>query len=240
MSTPSEPRRGSSRADAGPGATRLLITAGPTHEPIDDVRYLGNRSSGRLGIALADAAAARGLHVMLLLGPTHRTPSDSRVQVERFQTTSELESLLDRQFARCDVLVMAAAVSDYRPVVDAATLALADGKLRRAPEGLTLRLEPTPDLLAECAGRRRAGQTVVGFALEPRARLLESARSKLARKRVDLIVANPKETMDAEGIEATVLGADGTERATPGVIAKEAFAGWLLDVIDAARHTERG
>ncbi len=234
MSTPSAPRHGSARPDAGPAAVRLLITAGPTHEPIDEVRYLGNRSSGRLGIALADAAAARGMLVTLLLGPTHRTPSDSRVRVERFQTTGELESLLARHFPACDVLVMAAAVSDYRPVVDPGLLEACGGKLRRVKEGMTLRLEATPDLLAGCSARRRPGQTIVGFALEPRERMLASAREKLVRKKVDLIVANPKETMDAEGIEATLVSADGSERATPGVIGKDAFAAWLLGAIAPA------
>src|SRR5262245_55498974 len=95
------------------GGRRLLITAGPTHEPIDAVRFLGNRSSGRLGVALADEAAGRGWTVTLLLGPVSRTPSDSRVRVVRFRTCTDLEGLLAEAAAGCDVLIMAAAVADY-------------------------------------------------------------------------------------------------------------------------------
>jgi phosphopantothenoylcysteine decarboxylase / phosphopantothenate---cysteine ligase len=215
--------------DAGqPERRRLLITAGPTHEPIDAVRYLGNRSSGRLGIALADHAAAGGWLVTLLLGPTHLTPTDSRVQTVRFRTTADLQALLAEHLPRCDMLVMAAAVADYRPKPAGPAHA---GKLRRGDTTLTLELEPTPDLLAECSRRRSqggGGQTLVGFALEPRERLMESARSKLARKGLDFIVANPLETMDAPDIEATLLGADGSVRTTDGRITKDAFASWLL------------
>src|ERR1043165_5952055 len=99
---------------------RMLITAGPTHEPIDAVRFIGNRSSGRVGLALADEAARRGWDVLLLLGPVHRTPADSRVRVVRFRTAAELGALLDQHASGCDVLLMAAAVADYRPRVSAA------------------------------------------------------------------------------------------------------------------------
>lgn len=217
------------RSDDAEFRRRILITAGPTQEPIDAVRYIGNRSSGRLGIALADAAAGRGWTATLLLGPTCRAPSDSRVRVERFRTTTDLEGLLGGEMGGCDVLVMAAAVADYRPKADPAHF---QGKRRRSREGMTLELEPTPDLLAGCAARRRPGQLLVGFALEPRDELLASARSKLERKSIDLIVGNPLETMDGETIEAVVLGRDGTERRTDGAVAKGDFAAWLLDIIE--------
>jgi phosphopantothenoylcysteine decarboxylase / phosphopantothenate---cysteine ligase len=216
---------------AGESRARVLITAGPTHEPIDAVRFIGNRSSGRVGVALAEEAARRGWDVTLLLGPTHRTPADSRVLVVRFRTAEELDGLLASHAPRCDVLVMAAAVADYRPKPDAAMLA---GKLRRTEGPLTLELEPTPDLLARVAAGRRPGQVLVGFALEPRAEMLGAAKRKLERKGVDLIVANPLETMDGELVEAVVIGRDGSERRTPGVVSKEAFAPWLWDVIGAS------
>ncbi len=209
---------------------RILITAGPTHEPIDAVRFLGNRSSGRAGVALADEAAGRGWTVTLLLGPVSRTPSDSRIQTLRFRTCSDLQALLKEATAECDVLVMAAAVADYRPKVNPEFFG---GKFRRKNENLTLELEPTPDLLAEVAGRRRPGQLMVGFALEPRDELLASARAKLERKKIDLVVGNPLETMDSETIDAVVLGRDGFETRTPGTISKAAFAGWLMDVIES-------
>jgi len=208
----------------------VLITAGPTHEPIDAVRYIGNRSSGRMGIALADEAARRGWDVMLLLGPTHRTPADSRVRVARFRTAADLEGLLAQEAGGCDVLVMAAAVADYRPGPNAG---MAVGKFRRTEGPLRLELESTPDLIAGVAARRRAGQVLVAFALEPREEMLASAKRKLERKGVDLVVGNPLETLDSEGVEAVVIGKDGRERRTPGVMGKDRFAVWLLDVIEA-------
>ena len=231
---------------AAPPPHRLLITAGPTHEPIDRVRYLGNRSSGRLGIALADHAAQAGWHTTLLLGPTPRTPTHSSVVVHRFHTTADLERLLLTHFPACDSLVMAAAVADYRPAAhptEAQPLP-SDGKLRRSDQHLTLRLEPTPDLLAACAARKRPDQVVVGFALEPRARLLASAADKLTRKRLDMIVANPLETMDSDTVEATLLTAAIPPAAphadhTPGPIAKSAFAPWLLSRIAAMLASRR-
>jgi phosphopantothenoylcysteine decarboxylase/phosphopantothenate--cysteine ligase len=232
---------GPSRDGAGAKKT-VLITAGPTHEPIDAVRYLGNRSSGRVGIALAQAAAERGHEVTLLLGPTDRTCPDSRVRVERFRTTSDLQRLLEARAGLSDVVIMAAAVADYRPVADPALLAEAHGKLKRG-EAMTLRLEPTPDLLAGIGLNRRrlggvggeggvgsqGGQVIVGFALEPTERLLTSARAKLVRKGVDYIVANRLETMDAEGIEAVLVGRDGSEVSTGGTMDKAAFGMWLMD-----------
>lgn len=217
-------------------APRLLITAGPTHEPIDAVRYIANRSSGRLGIALAEHASARGWRTTLLLGPTPRACTHTGVCLERFQTTAELEALLHKHVGACDVLIMAAAVADYRP---ARGPAATQTKLRRAEQSLTLELEPTPDLLAACASRRRPGQFFVGFALEPRERLRESASHKLVRKGLDLIVANPLETMDAQTIEATVFGRDGSEVNTCGAVEKSVFADWLLDLIDAHRALDK-
>ncbi|MFN0132149.1 MAG: phosphopantothenoylcysteine decarboxylase [Phycisphaerales bacterium] len=213
-------------------ARTLLITAGPTHEPIDAVRFLGNRSSGRVGVALADEAARRGWAVTLLLGPVSRVPADSRVRVVRFRTCADLQGLLATETPRAGVLVMAAAVADYRPKIDPQFFG---GKFRRKNENLMLELEPTPDLLAEVASRRTPGQLLVGFALEPRDELLASARSKLERKRIDMVVGNPLETMDGETIEAVVLGADGSETRTAGAVAKSKFAGWLMDLIDAKR-----
>jgi len=215
---------------------RLLISAGPTHEPIDSVRYIGNRSSGRLGIALADHAAANGWAVTLLLGPTGLTPADSRVRVHRFRTTSELQGLLEAEFGSNDVLVMAAAVADYRPRAVPGAL---DGKLRRGDRGLTLELDPMPDLLAAVAAGKSPHQLVVGFALEPAERLMESAMAKLNRKGLDMIVANPLETMESDMIEATILRSDGTRTQTSGKVGKADFAALLLREIRVA-HAAKG
>jgi phosphopantothenoylcysteine decarboxylase / phosphopantothenate---cysteine ligase len=187
---------------------RILLTSGPTHEPIDSVRFLGNRSSGQFGAALADCAAMAGHPITVLQGPAKFSPRHGDVRVREFRTCSDLQGLLREEIADHDILIMAAAVADYRPKPNAA---LSGGKFRRTSEPLTLELEPTPDLLAEVGGKRRAGQLLVGFALEPRAELLASARAKLVRKRIDMIVANPLEAMDSARAEVTVVYADGRE-----------------------------
>ena len=182
-----------------------------------------------MGVALADAAAGLGWHVTLLLGPVATRPLSAGVVVRDFRTCEDLRTLLREEVSRADVLVMAAAVADYRPKPNPA---MSGGKFRRTDAALTLELEPTPDLLAEVSAARRPGQFFVGFALEPRAELLESARAKLVRKRVDMVVANPLETMDSAMVEATVLFADATQASTPGVMPKTDFAGWLMGVIE--------
>lgn len=212
---------------------RMMITSGPTQEPIDAVRFIGNRSSGRLGAALADAAVEAGWEVTFLAGCESRRPSSASVRVFPFRTTADLEQLLGQHVPQTDVLVMAAAVADYRPKLEPGAL---EGKRRRKAEKLVLELEPTPDLLAGCAELRRVGQVFVGFALEPREELMSSARSKLERKRLDLVVGNPLATMDGETIEATLVGAAHTPFATPrdtgGAMLKTEFAPWLLAAIE--------
>lgn len=211
----------------------MLITAGPTHEPIDLVRFIGNRSSGRMGSALAVEAGRRGWATTLLMGPAPVVPDDPRVSVVRFRSCADLQGLLREHVPRADVLVMAAAVADYRPRVNPDFFGEGGGKFRRKNEPLLLELEPTPDLLAEVSASRRPDQLFVGFALEPRQELLASARAKLERKKVDLVVGNPLETMDSDTVEAIVLGRDGSEARTPGTMTKQSFAPWLLDLIAA-------
>lgn len=220
---------------------RLLITAGPTYEPIDAVRFIGNRSSGRLGSALADHAASMGWSVHLLLGPNAVTPSDSRVRLTRFGSCQNLEELLAEHLPECDTLVMAAAVADYRPVPEEIDLS---GKRRRVGGELNIKLESTPDLLASCSGSARQDQLLVGFALEPRERLIESALRKLDRKQIDLIVANPLETMDADSIEALLIGNSSRgfdlRIETPGTISKSQFACWLIEQLTPLTLQRRG
>ncbi|MFT5423247.1 MAG: phosphopantothenoylcysteine decarboxylase/phosphopantothenate--cysteine ligase [Phycisphaerales bacterium] len=210
---------------------RVLITAGPTHEPIDAVRYLANRSSGRLGVELADAAADRGLQTRLLIGPVPLRPRSPNIETHPFTTTADLQALLAEHAEWADLLVMAAAVADYRPLKD---LNGPTDKIRRTDSGLTLNLEPTPDLLAGVAATRRPGQVLVGFALEPAERLEASAQDKLRRKGIDFIVANPLETMDSQQITATLLARDPAfaPEHTPGKVHKDHFAAWLLDLLE--------
>ncbi|MBL4699411.1 MAG: phosphopantothenoylcysteine decarboxylase [Phycisphaerales bacterium] len=211
---------------------RLLITAGPTHEPIDAVRFLGNRSSGRLGCALSDYAQDHGWKVTLLLGPHTIRPMNPEIEVIGFQSTADLGDLLQTHFPQSDTLIMAAAVADYRPIASEIDLT---GKRRREGKNLTIELESTQDLLAQCSAMARSNQFLVGFALEPKDRLMESALSKLERKNIDLIVANTLETMDSGSIEATLLGNDARgvsiPRSTQVNMTKADFAQWLIDQV---------
>jgi phosphopantothenoylcysteine decarboxylase/phosphopantothenate--cysteine ligase len=222
---------------------RLLITSGPTYEPIDAVRFIGNRSSGRLGAALADAAADRGWTVTALTGCHAHQPKHPGVRTKSFMTTADLQSLLTVEVPVTDILIMAAAVADFRPALAPGQL---ETKIRRSAAGLSIDLEPTPDLLAGCAAMRQPHHVFVGFALEPEADLLRSARSKLERKNIDLVVANPLETMDAPDIRALLVGRSGSPFAepvsTPGSMSKSDFAPWLLDRIQSlypTHHAER-
>lgn len=207
----------------------MLISAGPTYEPIDAVRFIGNRSSGKLGSSLADRADELGWDVRLLLGPNAIEPSRKGVDVFRFTSCADLEAALAQHLAWCDCLVMAAAVADYRPKASETDLC---GKRRRVAGDLTLELESTPDLLKGCADQARGDQLLVGFALEPAEELMASARRKLEKKGIDLIVANALETMDSDSIEAWLVGnsARGFDmvNTTDGAISKARFASWIL------------
>jgi phosphopantothenoylcysteine decarboxylase / phosphopantothenate---cysteine ligase len=219
-----------------PASIRLLVTAGPTHEPIDAVRYIANRSSGRLGLAIAVAATGRGLPTTLLLGPTALRPPDrTLLSVHRFRDTASLQELLDRHWPQQDVLIMAAAVADYRPVTGAIRGDAGAGKIARGDQPIALHLEPTPDLVADLARTSRADQRIVAFALEPAEGLLESARAKLQRKGAHAIVANPLETMDAPTISAILLLRGGRTIEAPPEMEKDEFAEWLLDRLGELR-----
>ena len=170
-------------ARAGSGL-KVLVTAGGTREPIDSVRFIGNSSSGRMGFALAQAARARGAEVTLLAA---NVALDAPAGVARHDvaTAAELQSACEREFPACDVLLMAAAVADFRP------RAPADGKIKKAGRAsLELELEPTADVLAGLARHRREDQTLVGFAAEHGERAVELARGKLEQKGLDALVVN--------------------------------------------------
>ena len=209
---------------------RVLVSAGGTREPIDAVRFIGNRSSGRMGLALAAAAAARGAGVELIAANVS-LPEAAGVARTDVETTAELGSALAERFETADVLLMAAAVADFRP--DGGGSA---GKLTR-DAGVELRLEPTEDLLAGLAARRRADQVLVGFAAEHGPRAIERAREKLGRKAVDAVVFNDVSRsdigFDAENNEVTIVEADG-DRAV-GIAPKADIAAAVLDRVDAIR-----
>ncbi len=186
---------------------RVLVTAGGTREPLDPVRYLGNRSSGRMGYALARAARDRGARVTLV--STTGQPAPYGADLVPVETAAEMRDAVMALLPELDVLVMAAAVADYRPA------AVAEQKIKKGDGGLTLELARTADILAEVAGQRRPGQVIVGFAAETE-NLLENARGKLARKRLDLIVANDaRQAMGAEANQVTLVAAGGQVEALP-------------------------
>jgi phosphopantothenoylcysteine decarboxylase/phosphopantothenate--cysteine ligase len=209
---------------------RVLVSAGGTREPIDPVRFIGNRSSGRMGLALADRAARRGADVTLVAANVSlpAPPGVARVDVE---TASELAEVLGREFDSADVLVMAAAPADFRPKQAAGE------KIHRESSGeLELDLEATEDILATLAGRRRPGQTIVGFAAETEAGV-ERAREKLERKGADAIVLNDvsRSEIGFESRENEVLIVERTEEHEVALASKEEIAEAILDRVEALR-----
>ncbi len=202
---------------------RFLVSAGPTHEPIDAVRYIANRSSGTLGLALATEILRRGHQLTLVLGPTHLTPPPS-ASLERVETATEMLAALQRHFPSADVLIMAAAVADVRPKQRAL------GKLKKDELGLQLPLKKNPDILS-ALGRIRSHQVVVGFALESLggdAALAEAAR-KARDHGCDLVVLNGAGSMGGDGAEdVSFVRPDGTHAAF-GTLLKSVLAQRLVD-----------
>jgi len=227
---------------------RVLVTAGGTQEPIDPVRHLGNRSSGRMGYALAEAARDYGARVTLVTAPTALPPVHG-IEVVPVRTAAEMHDAVIARLDQTDVLIMAAAVADFRPARPAAhkIKKTAAGEASRSGQALalaadgmlTLELEPTVDILAAVAERRANDPTdrriVVGFAAETD-NLLENAREKLARKRLDLLVANDVSASDS-GFEVatnrvTLLTPDGAQESLP-LLPKTEVAERILDRVAA-------
>ena len=178
----------------------VLITAGPTREYLDPVRFLSNASTGRMGCALAAAAKAQGHRVTLVLGPSSVDPPEVD-ELVRVTTAAEMREAVLARFDGCDVFFGAAAVSDYRPVAREAQ------KIKKVRERLALDLERTADILGEVSARRR-GQVLVGFCLETED-LEARAREKLKAKGLDLVVANGPEAIGAERREAILIDRSG-------------------------------
>ena len=210
---------------------RVLVTAGGTREPIDPVRFIGNRSSGRMGLALATAAAGRGAEVTLITANVS-LPFPSGVRVIEVETTEELADAVQAEFPAARVLLMAAAPADFRAA------APEDSKIaREAGDRLELRLEPTPDILATVAARRRNEQVLVGFAAETGADAIERARAKLERKAVDAMVFNDVSRaeigFDSADNEVTVVERGGEHHLE--LAPKEEIAEAILDRVDTLR-----
>ncbi len=209
----------------------VLVTAGGTREPIDSVRFVGNCSSGRMGLALAQAAHARGAHVTVVAANVALTRPPG-VTWREAPTAAELQAACEEEFPACDVLLMAAAVADFRPP------APATGKIKKAgQERLRLELEATPDVLCGLAAQRREGQTLVGFAAEHGEGAIEYGRGKLEQKCLDVVVVNDISRSDigfqAKDNEVTIITAAG-ERHVPRA-GKESVAESILDAVAALR-----
>jgi phosphopantothenoylcysteine decarboxylase/phosphopantothenate--cysteine ligase len=208
---------------------RVVVTAGPTRESIDPVRVVTNRSSGKMGYAVAEAAWARGADVVLISGPV-ALDTPVGVEVRRVETTAQLESAVRQELPRADVLVMAAAPADFRPS------APSDRKRARNDGALAIPMEPTDDILLTTREVRRPGSVMVGFALET-GDALAKGRAKLERKALDLIVVNdalePGAGFEVDTNRVALLGRDGGARILP-LQAKREVAEAILDAVEQA------
>ena len=210
---------------------RLLVTAGGTREPIDSVRFVGNRSSGRMGFAIAEEAARRGAEVTVVAANVS-LPRGDGIRYVDVETAEELRDAVRSEFPGTDAVIMAAAVADFRPAEP-----VAEKISKTGLEGLTVEMEPTPDILSELAEMRRPGQVVVGFAAEHGEGAAERGRSKLERKHLDAVVVNDISRadigFDVEQNEVTVVTADGAERVPRASKAQVAAA--ILDTVERLR-----
>jgi phosphopantothenoylcysteine decarboxylase/phosphopantothenate--cysteine ligase len=209
-----------------PGRFRYLVTAGPTCEDIDPVRFLSNRSTGRMGMAVAEAAHREGHQVLLVLGPTALTPpaGPGCVQV---RSAVEMQAATQAAFDWCDVLVMSAAVADYQPAE------YSEEKIHKSDDDLTLRLVRTPDVL-DSLRELRADQIVVGFALDTHIDL-EAAEAKRRQKEMNIIVANTKHAFGGVSTDAVILQPDRDPEPATG--SKDGLALQLIErTSEAARN----
>jgi phosphopantothenoylcysteine decarboxylase/phosphopantothenate--cysteine ligase len=208
---------------------KLLITAGPNQEPLDPVRYLSNRSSGKMGYALARAAIRRGAEVALISGPTTLEPP-AGARLIPVTTAAEMRHAVLNEFPRCTAVIMAAAVTDYRPAE------FASKKMKRGPGPIELRLDPNPDILKEI-GAKKNGKILVGFAAETD-ELVANAKKKLKDKNLDMIVANDVTGagagFDVDTNVATILDRGGGVRALP-LMSKDELAEQIFDYLLALK-----
>ena len=209
----------------------VVVTAGPTREPVDPVRYISNRSSGRMGVEIAAAAWRRGARVKLIAGPM-TVPSPAGIEVGQVETTEEMAAAVAAALPDADVFIMAAAPADFRP----AQVAVSKIKKRSAPEHVEL--VPTPDILLASRTARKSGATVVGFALETNDPV-SNGRGKLAAKGLDLIVVNDATEAGAGfGVETnrvTILSRDGSQEDLP-LLSKREVADAILDRVERLRN----
>jgi phosphopantothenoylcysteine decarboxylase/phosphopantothenate--cysteine ligase len=204
---------------------KVLITAGPTQEALDPVRYIGNRSTGKMGIALAEEMNRRGASVTLVLGPTHLKPSSPGIQVIPVTAAQDMFEACEAQFVQSDIIVLAAAVADYRPKN------YSDIKIKKKDDDLSLELAKTVDIAATLGKQKRPGQYLIGFALETNDEEAH-AQKKLERKNFDFIVLNSMQDAGAgfgyDTNKITVIHRDGRSKAFPLKSKKET----ATDIVD--------
>lgn len=207
----------------------VLITAGPTYEFLDDVRYLGNPSTGRMGIELAEAAREQGGVVTMVIGPSHLMPPPG-VHVINVTSATEMMGAVAERFDECDVFIASAAVSDYRPRYKV------EGKIKKGAKKRTLELLKNPDILRTVTKNRRADQVIVGFSLEAR-NLMRNGRRKLEKKRCDLMVVNtPGHFGEAREI-VSILNRHGTVAELPPS-GKRDIARKIVELVGRLRRRE--
>jgi len=210
----------------GARAMRILVTAGPTREHLDPVRFLSNRSSGKMGYSIAEAARSRGHEVVLVSGPVSLSAPEG-ILVEKVISAEEMLGVVRRHFRTCDALVMAAAVADWRPAETSA------GKIKKLGADPRLRLAPTPDILRELKAEK-GGRIVVGFAAETD-NLLSEARRKCEAKGMDMIVANDVSRsdagFDADTNQVALVWPDGSARELP-LMSKRAVAARIVEWVE--------
>ena len=211
---------------------RILITAGPTYEDFDPVRYLGNRSTGKMGLALAAAAAERGAAVELILGPTTLPAGGPGISVTPVRSAREMHAAALQRWPRATAGILCAAVADYRPAV------VADEKIKKDEADLTLRFVRNPDIAADLGARKRPGQFLIGFALETE-NGPANARGKLERKQLDLIVLNsPRDAGAGFGHDTNQIQLIDRNKATTFELkSKRAVADDILDRLAAETQT---
>ncbi len=204
----------------------ILVTAGPTREALDPVRFISNRSSGKMGYAIAESALNRGAEVILITGPTNITPPD-RAKLINVESALQMYDAVMKNSSQADVIIMSAAVSDYRPKE------FSKQKIKRDNQEITLILEENPDILAELGKNKKDGQIVIGFSMETE-NLLENSIKKLKKKNVDFIIAND---LSKEGAGfgtdtniVTIISADGKIKELP-LMSKHDVANAILDLV---------
>jgi phosphopantothenoylcysteine decarboxylase/phosphopantothenate--cysteine ligase len=206
---------------------RVVVTAGPTREPVDPVRFLSNRSSGKMGVAIAAAAWRRGADVILIAGPLHVAPP-AGATVTMVETTEQMRVAVEQAIGNADALIMAAAPADFRPA------APANQKIKKANAPAAIALEPTPDILASTIGARSGRLVTVGFALETNS-ALENGRGKLAAKQLDLVVVNDATEAGAgfsvDTNRVTFIDRDGKTDEHP-LLGKSDVADLILDRVE--------